>query len=214
MGHLLIISGVPASGKSSYGTWLADRGWTFVDHDWVFNGRRRAPLQPMEQTWRNLVMSQPPRVADFVEVVARAQEDVVLEYGFPYAWFPAVRQLKAAGAQHWWFEADHQTARAAFIIRNEERSRLGQHDLIVPIGAFEIYVGEIAAHRDEIKTVFDPKIIETLKVGGQRIPLEEVDRTIVASSMWPASATAHLKLGRNDPCWCGSGKKFKRCHGR
>ncbi|MDX6495203.1 MAG: preprotein translocase subunit SecA, partial [Gaiellales bacterium] len=19
--------------------------------------------------------------------------------------------------------------------------------------------------------------------------------------------------GRNDPCWCGSGKKFKRCHG-
>jgi len=20
-------------------------------------------------------------------------------------------------------------------------------------------------------------------------------------------------LGRNDPCWCGSGKKFKRCHG-
>ena len=22
------------------------------------------------------------------------------------------------------------------------------------------------------------------------------------------------KLGRNDPCWCGSGKKFKHCHGR
>ncbi len=21
------------------------------------------------------------------------------------------------------------------------------------------------------------------------------------------------KMGRNDPCWCGSGKKFKRCHG-
>jgi preprotein translocase subunit SecA len=20
-------------------------------------------------------------------------------------------------------------------------------------------------------------------------------------------------VGRNDPCWCGSGKKFKRCHG-
>ncbi|MGB2875346.1 MAG: preprotein translocase subunit SecA [Gaiellaceae bacterium] len=23
----------------------------------------------------------------------------------------------------------------------------------------------------------------------------------------------HEKIGRNDPCWCGSGKKFKRCHG-
>jgi preprotein translocase subunit SecA len=21
------------------------------------------------------------------------------------------------------------------------------------------------------------------------------------------------KIGRNDPCWCGSGRKFKRCHG-
>jgi preprotein translocase subunit SecA len=26
----------------------------------------------------------------------------------------------------------------------------------------------------------------------------------------PASAA---KLGRNDPCWCGSGKKYKKCHG-
>jgi preprotein translocase subunit SecA len=24
----------------------------------------------------------------------------------------------------------------------------------------------------------------------------------------------HEKLGRNQPCWCGSGKKFKLCHGR
>jgi preprotein translocase subunit SecA len=23
----------------------------------------------------------------------------------------------------------------------------------------------------------------------------------------------HDKIGRNDPCWCGSGKKFKKCHG-
>jgi preprotein translocase subunit SecA len=24
---------------------------------------------------------------------------------------------------------------------------------------------------------------------------------------------AHEQIGRNDPCWCGSGKKFKKCHG-
>jgi preprotein translocase subunit SecA len=23
----------------------------------------------------------------------------------------------------------------------------------------------------------------------------------------------HEKLGRNEPCWCGSGKKYKKCHG-
>jgi preprotein translocase subunit SecA len=26
-------------------------------------------------------------------------------------------------------------------------------------------------------------------------------------------ASPHEKLGRNDACWCGSGKKFKKCHG-
>jgi len=31
-------------------------------------------------------------------------------------------------------------------------------------------------------------------------------RTIVRS--------ANQKIGRNDPCWCGSGKKFKHCHGK
>jgi len=31
----------------------------------------------------------------------------------------------------------------------------------------------------------------------------------------PASGSGpNTKLGRNDPCWCGSGKKFKKCHGR
>ncbi len=29
----------------------------------------------------------------------------------------------------------------------------------------------------------------------------------------PARAP-HRKLGRNDPCWCGSGKKYKNCHWR
>jgi preprotein translocase subunit SecA len=30
----------------------------------------------------------------------------------------------------------------------------------------------------------------------------------------PARASAKEKLGRNDPCWCGSGKKYKHCHYR
>ena len=28
-----------------------------------------------------------------------------------------------------------------------------------------------------------------------------------------ARARAGPKIGRNDPCWCGSGKKYKKCHG-
>jgi preprotein translocase subunit SecA len=33
----------------------------------------------------------------------------------------------------------------------------------------------------------------------------------------PTTGTVHKdereKIGRNDPCWCGSGKKYKKCHG-
>jgi preprotein translocase subunit SecA len=29
----------------------------------------------------------------------------------------------------------------------------------------------------------------------------------------PIVKAEHEKVGRNDPCWCGSGKKFKFCHG-
>ena len=29
----------------------------------------------------------------------------------------------------------------------------------------------------------------------------------------PVVKTDEQSVGRNDPCWCGSGKKFKRCHG-
>jgi preprotein translocase subunit SecA len=29
----------------------------------------------------------------------------------------------------------------------------------------------------------------------------------------PITKAEHEKVGRNDPCWCGSGKKFKLCHG-
>ena len=30
----------------------------------------------------------------------------------------------------------------------------------------------------------------------------------------PVVKSAQEKVGRNEPCWCGSGKKFKFCHGR
>ena len=31
--------------------------------------------------------------------------------------------------------------------------------------------------------------------------------------MAPVVKGEHERVGRNDPCWCGSGKKFKHCHG-
>jgi preprotein translocase subunit SecA len=51
---------------------------------------------------------------------------------------------------------------------------------------------------------------------------EVIDAALGAGASTAAFATAaptavqagpHDKIGRNDPCWCGSGKKFKKCHG-
>jgi preprotein translocase subunit SecA len=35
-----------------------------------------------------------------------------------------------------------------------------------------------------------------------------------AAAARPPAVRKERKVGRNDPCPCGSGKKFKKCHGR
>ena len=42
--------------------------------------------------------------------------------------------------------------------------------------------------------------------GGTELPAHNAPNKI--------GETEREKLGRNDPCWCGSGRKFKQCHGR
>jgi preprotein translocase subunit SecA len=41
------------------------------------------------------------------------------------------------------------------------------------------------------------------------------DAGVVSTLPRPQQRTVgeHEKLGRNEPCWCGSGKKYKKCHG-
>ena len=45
--------------------------------------------------------------------------------------------------------------------------------------------------------------------------LQHGDETVgvATGSRAPGQPPEGEKIGRNDPCWCGSGKKFKRCHG-
>lgn len=42
-------------------------------------------------------------------------------------------------------------------------------------------------------------------------PFRQNNQLSVTSHQQPAT-NIHHKLGRNDPCWCGSGKKYKKCH--
>jgi preprotein translocase subunit SecA len=52
--------------------------------------------------------------------------------------------------------------------------------------------------------------VEQVAPGATELPAHS---TPVVTAAIPAPAR-HDKIGRNDPCWCGSGRKFKQCHGR
>src|ERR1019366_4799252 len=58
---------------------------------------------------------------------------------------------------------------------------------------------EIEAARQEITEGEEPSIYEVCLDGFDVVEDETVQR-------------AEPKLGRNEPCWCGSGKKYKKCH--
>src|ERR1039457_5127094 len=58
---------------------------------------------------------------------------------------------------------------------------------------------EIEAARQEIAEVEEPSIYEVCLDGFDVVEGETFER-------------AEPKLGRNEPCWCGSGKKYKKCH--
>jgi preprotein translocase subunit SecA len=53
-------------------------------------------------------------------------------------------------------------------------------------------------------------------------PTSQLDRAVGPGSRTGSARAAGAdgtpgpngKIGRNDPCWCGSGRKYKRCHGR
>jgi hypothetical protein len=58
---------------------------------------------------------------------------------------------------------------------------------------------EIEAAHQEIATAEEPSIYEVCQDGFDLVEDETFER-------------AEPKLGRNEPCWCGSGKKYKKCH--
>ncbi|MGB8262102.1 MAG: SEC-C metal-binding domain-containing protein, partial [Terracidiphilus sp.] len=58
--------------------------------------------------------------------------------------------------------------------------------------------------------------IDALEKEFQRKKARELAAATMAgsdSSNQPAQRRTGEKVGRNDPCPCGSGKKYKKCHG-
>ncbi len=65
-----------------------------------------------------------------------------------------------------------------------------QHDV-----AYTIYRVQPVIAQQPVRTRVTEEAMATNREDGQRSPRRK------------------RKIGANDPCWCGSGKKYKRCHG-
>ncbi len=75
--------------------------------------------------------------------------------------------------------------------------------------------------QQEIQSVAVRNIYRGADLERQRLSNIQESRRVVLSGgsnapskPEPVRASAKSKIGRNDPCWCGSGKKYKHCHYR
>jgi len=88
---------------------------------------------------------------------------------------------------------------------------MGQRDPLVEYQreAYDMFSDMVdGLRRDAVRTVFHAQLVEQ----SPRVdPVVRLQGTGGAALKKQASAKG--KIGRNDPCPCGSGQKFKRCHG-
>jgi uncharacterized protein YecA (UPF0149 family) len=104
-------------------------------------------------------------------------------------------------------QAARQAEKEAKATEQEELSRLQTEK-----ARLEAELSEHQAERERLEAELAERLVERkhLEVKQERL-LSERERL---QGEQPAAALARPKIGRNDPCWCGSGKKYKRCHWR
>jgi preprotein translocase subunit SecA len=74
----------------------------------------------------------------------------------------------------------------------------------LPVDANQASLKEGRQQRTDMSRMHANK--DEVDAAGQEYGADEKDK--------PVPMTSGPKIGRNDPCPCGSGKKFKQCHGK
>jgi preprotein translocase subunit SecA len=62
-------------------------------------------------------------------------------------------------------------------------------------------------------SVFAPKPAAAAPTGVQDLVEDRQPARVGGDDVVKTVKREEPKIGRNDPCWCGSGKKYKKCHG-
>jgi preprotein translocase subunit SecA len=76
-------------------------------------------------------------------------------------------------------------------------------------------VGPLAAGQAAMRQpVTDPSAVRGLPADPMRTARQAPgDAAATNGNVRPGYTPSGARIGRNDPCWCGSGQKYKKCHG-
>ena len=64
-----------------------------------------------------------------------------------------------------------------------------------------------------IRLATDKMVLERIWAGSFQL-IQGFNRQMIPQANTPVVKSDWEKTGRNEPCPCGSGKKYKHCHGR
>jgi len=148
-------------------------------------------LQTVDQRWRDHLEAM-DYLREGVHLRAFAQKDPLVEY---------------RGEGHAMFEELGQTIREEVVFTLFHVSVQVEEPALEPMQARE------SSLHYEHETSAGAEVIAAAGAGGAATALAEPPAALSGSFAQPQAVNEHKDLGRNDPCWCGSGKKFKRCHG-
>lgn len=73
--------------------------------------------------------------------------------------------------------------------------------------------GELLTSLSQV-TEEEQQVLDSEPQGETKVTIERGGQVVAQETYGSNGALqkAHGKVGRNDPCWCGSGKKYKKCH--
>jgi preprotein translocase subunit SecA len=146
-------------------------------------------LQTVDLRWREHLEAM-DYLREGVHLRAFAQKDPLVEY---------------RGEGHAMFEELGQTIRQEVVFTLFHVAVQVEEPALEPMQAREsalTYEHETSAGADVIAAA-----------GGAATALAAPPEPAPGSFAHAPAVNEHKDIGRNDPCWCGSGKKFKKCHG-
>ena len=147
-------------------------------------------LQTVDGRWREHLEAM-DYLREGVHLRAFAQKDPLVEY---------------RGEGHIMFEELSQTIREEVVFTLFHVSVQVEQPALEPMQARE------SSLHYEHETSAGAEVIAA--AGGAATALAEPPAPSGSGSFaQPQAVNEHKDIGRNDPCWCGSGKKYKRCHG-